>query len=116
MMNTVYIEAHKHELPGARGRGARSSRTTTPLAPQEVPAGLGARQIEELRRIEQSAGRPVKVGFNHRFHPALRDLRAEVSSGRYGELMHLRARYGHVGRPGYDREWRAQPDRSGEAS
>ena len=27
--------------------------------------------------------------------------------------MHLRARYGHGGRPGYDREWRARPGRSG---
>ena len=27
--------------------------------------------------------------------------------------MHLRARYGHGGRLGYDREWRAQPARSG---
>jgi predicted dehydrogenase len=27
--------------------------------------------------------------------------------------MHIRARYGHGGRIGYDREWRAQPERSG---
>ena len=27
--------------------------------------------------------------------------------------MYLRARYGHGGRPGYDREWRADPARSG---
>jgi predicted dehydrogenase len=27
--------------------------------------------------------------------------------------MHLRGRYGHGGRIGYDREWRAQPERSG---
>ena len=25
----------------------------------------------------------------------------------------MRARYGHGGRPGYDREWRADPARSG---
>jgi predicted dehydrogenase len=37
----------------------------------------------------------------------------EVHSGRHGELMHLRARYGHGGRPGYDREWRVEPLRSG---
>ena len=55
----------------------------------------------------------AKVGFNHRFHPAISELAAEVHSGRHGELMHLRARYGHGGRVGYDREWRAQPARSG---
>jgi predicted dehydrogenase len=30
-----------------------------------------------------------------------------------GELMFLRARYGHGGRVGYDKEWRADPKLSG---
>ena len=64
-------------------------------------------------RAAHDAGRIVKVGFNHRFHPAISQLASEVHSGLYGELMHLRARYGHGGRIGYDREWRAKPARSG---
>lgn len=79
----------------------------------EKPAGLGTGQIDALREAAERAGRRVKVGFNHRFHPALRDLAAEVHSGAHGPLMHLRARYGHGGRLGYDQEWRAQPSRSG---
>jgi predicted dehydrogenase len=79
----------------------------------EKPAGLGTRQIDHLIRAADASGRRVKVGFNHRFHPALSELAAEVHSGVHGELMHLRARYGHGGRIGYDREWRAQPERSG---
>jgi predicted dehydrogenase len=79
----------------------------------EKPAGLGAEQIERLIEAAEDADRVVKVGFNHRFHPAISELAAEVHSGRHGELMHLRARYGHGGRVGYDREWRAQPARSG---
>jgi predicted dehydrogenase len=79
----------------------------------EKPAGLGTAQVERLIRAAQKAGRVAKVGFNHRFHPAISELAAEVHSGRYGELMHLRARYGHGGRVGYDREWRAQPAQSG---
>ena len=79
----------------------------------EKPAGLGTRQIDRLARAASDAGRMVKVGFNHRFHPAIAQLAAEVHSGRHGELMHLRARYGHGGRLGYDREWRARPERSG---
>jgi predicted dehydrogenase len=43
------------------------------------------------------------VGFNHRFHPGLARVAEEVHSGRHGEFMHLRARYGHGGRRGYDR-------------
>ena len=79
----------------------------------EKPAGLGTGQVERLIRAADASGRRVKVGFNHRFHPALAELAAEVHSGVHGELMHLRARYGHGGRIGYDREWRAQPERSG---
>lgn len=79
----------------------------------EKPAGLSTAQIRRLQHAEQAAGALVKVGFNHRFHPALRDLAAEVHSGVHDELMHVRARYGHGGRAGYDREWRADPARSG---
>jgi predicted dehydrogenase len=53
------------------------------------------------------------VGFNHRFHPGIARAVHEVRSGRHGELMHVRARYGHGGRLGYDGEWRADPVRSG---
>lgn len=79
----------------------------------EKPAGLGTAQIERLIATRRRSGLRVKVGFNHRFHPGLRRAAAEVHSGAHGELLHLRARYGHGGRPGYDREWRAQPQRSG---
>jgi predicted dehydrogenase len=33
--------------------------------------------------------------------------------GALGEMMFIRGRYGHGGRPGYDREWRADPAISG---
>ena len=79
----------------------------------EKPAGVCTAQIERLIECERAAGRRVKVGFNHRFHPGIARAAREVHSGRHGELMHLRARYGHGGRLGYDREWRAQPERSG---
>jgi predicted dehydrogenase len=79
----------------------------------EKPAGLSAAEIERLIGAASAAGRLVKVGFNHRFHPALSRAAAEVQSGEHGELMHLRGRYGHGGRPGYNLEWRAQPRRSG---
>ena len=79
----------------------------------EKPAALGTAQVDILREAAEQARRRVKVGFNHRFHPALRDLATEVHSGAHGALMHLRGRYGHGGRLGYDREWRAQPQVSG---
>ena len=51
----------------------------------------------------------MKVGFNHRFHPAFVKARALVDADAIGPLLHIRARYGHGGRLGYDKEWRANP-------
>jgi predicted dehydrogenase len=76
----------------------------------------GARNTRELARIEAAAmasGRLVRVGFNHRYHPAILKARSLVDDGALGPLMFLRARYGHGGRVGYDREWRADPVVSG---
>jgi predicted dehydrogenase len=79
----------------------------------EKPA---ARSVSELDRVAAKAlanGRLVRVGFNHRYHPALREARKLIDAGGVGELMFVRGRYGHGGRPGYEREWRADPARSG---
>jgi predicted dehydrogenase len=76
----------------------------------------GARRAAELDPVAEAAGRTgalVRVGFNHRYHPAVRKAREIFESGALGPLMFLRARYGHGGRLGYDREWRAQPEVSG---
>jgi predicted dehydrogenase len=55
----------------------------------------------------------VRISFNHRYHPALQKARSLVDEGILGPLMFLRGRYGHGGRPGYDREWRSDPLKSG---
>jgi predicted dehydrogenase len=76
----------------------------------------GARNAAELMPLAEAARRAsvvAKVGFNHRFHPAFQKAREYVDADAVGELMFIRARYGHGGRPGYDREWRADPDISG---
>jgi predicted dehydrogenase len=79
----------------------------------EKPAGLGVADVESVTAAATAAGRRVKVGFNHRFHPGIARAITEARSGAHGDILHLRARYGHGGRTGYDREWRAQPERSG---
>jgi len=77
----------------------------------------GARNMKELSNVIAAAKRhpdvKVKVGFNHRFHPAISKAREIFDSGEIGELMYIRARYGHGGRKGYDKEWRAKPKIAG---
>ena len=79
----------------------------------EKPAARTVAEIDALIAAAEAAGRLCRVGFNHRYHPALRKAREIVDSGALGPLMFVRGRYGHGGRPGYDREWRADPVRAG---
>jgi predicted dehydrogenase len=79
----------------------------------EKPAGRSAADVDRIAAAAASAGRLVKVGFNHRFHPAIARAVAEAQSGAHGDVMFVRGRYGHGGRLGYELEWRAQPELSG---
>ncbi len=79
----------------------------------EKPA---ARRTTELVDVQEAAGRSgvvVKVGFNHRFHPAFQRAQAIFATGEIGPLLYIRGRYGHGARPGYEREWRADPEIAG---
>jgi predicted dehydrogenase len=79
----------------------------------EKPGGIGVADIERVEAAAAAAGRLVKVGFNHRFHPAIHRAVQEARSGRFGDVMFARARYGHGGRLGYEKEWRMRPELSG---
>jgi predicted dehydrogenase len=79
----------------------------------EKPAARSAAEIGPIAAAARERGVLVRVGFNHRHHPAPRKARELVDAGAVGALMYVRGRYGHGGRPGYDREWRADPARSG---
>lgn len=79
----------------------------------EKPGALNAAQLRTIRDAAAKTGAKVRVGYNHRYHPALQKARALIDSGALGPLMFLRGRYGHGGRKGYDREWRSDPALSG---
>jgi len=94
-----------------------------PIAAEAARAGKhvfiekpGARRASELDAVTEAAGRTgalVRIGFNHRYHRAFQKAREMFDSGAIGPLIFIRGRYGHGGRPGYDREWRADPSVSG---
>lgn len=79
----------------------------------EKPGALNAAQLRTIRDAAAKTGAKVRVGYNHRYHPALQKARALIDSGALGPLMFLRGRYGHGGRKGYDREWRSDAALSG---
>ena len=79
----------------------------------EKPAARRAKELEPVIQAARSTEVLVRVGFNHRYHPAVRKAREITESGCLGELMYIRGRYGHGGRIGYEKEWRANPEVSG---
>jgi len=76
----------------------------------EKPAARNATELQPIaaaaRRAFESTGCVAKVGFNHRFHPAFQKAREIFEGGHLGEMMFVRARYGHGGRLGMEKEWR----------
>lgn len=76
----------------------------------------GAKTSEELKSVYTAyRKKPVVVmfGFNHRLHPAIIKAKELIDSKKFGEVMFIRARYGHGGRLGYEKEWRFQKRISG---
>ncbi len=79
----------------------------------EKPAALNSGQLRTVQAAAEKTGVRVRIGYNHRFHPALQKARELADQGVLGPMMFLRGRYGHGGRKGYDREWRADPALAG---
>lgn len=79
----------------------------------EKPLGRNAAEAAAIVQAAETAGKLLKVGFNHRHHPAIAAARELVDEGAIGDVFAIRALYGHGGRAGYEREWRADPTRSG---
>jgi predicted dehydrogenase len=75
----------------------------------EKPLARTVEEAEEMLRAARASGVRLKCGFNHRHHPGIQQAREWVDGGAIGEIDFIRCRYGICGRPGYDREWRADP-------
>jgi len=79
----------------------------------EKPAAIHTQELDEIEAAARKTGALVRVGYNHRYHPAALKAVELFQSGALGPMMFVRGRYGHGGRIGYDKEWRADPKISG---
>ena len=79
----------------------------------DKPFGRRADEILPVVKAAHEHHRVLKVGYNHRYHPALAKAHELSVAGAIGRLLFLRCTYGHGGRPGYEREWRSRPEISG---
>jgi predicted dehydrogenase len=79
----------------------------------EKPAAISVKELDQLQAATTKTGALVRVGYNHRYHPACLKALEIFRSGVLGPMMFVRGRYGQGGRIGYDKEWRADPKLSG---
>ncbi len=79
----------------------------------EKPLARNAAEARPVVATSTRIGARLMTGFNHRFHPALFMAHQMLHRGEIGRPLWIRCRYGHGGRPGYEREWRANPEESG---
>jgi len=79
----------------------------------EKPPGRNPKEAQQMVEAARASGRKLKIGFNHRHHAAVWKAKELFDQGRIGEPFFIRCRYGHGGRPGYETEWRANPEVSG---
>jgi predicted dehydrogenase len=79
----------------------------------EKPGARNPEEIKQLVDAVKGTNIKIKVGFNHRYHPAIVKAKEMLNNPSVGEIIFIRARYGHGGRIGYDKEWRAKKDISG---
>jgi predicted dehydrogenase len=119
--------AHWREAVERDGVGAVIVATPTAAAPEislvalasgkhvlvEKPFGRNADEILPAVKAAAEHHRVLKVGYNHRYHPAVAKAHEIYRGGAIGRLLYLRCSYGHGGRPGYEREWRSRPEVSG---
>lgn len=79
----------------------------------EKPGGTSVKQLQETYTAYKKNPVVVMYGYNHRFHPAIQKAKQIADSNKYGHVLFIRARYGHGGRLGYEKEWRFQKEISG---
>lgn len=79
----------------------------------EKPGAKNSSELKELIEVSKKSNLKIRVGFNHRYHPAILKAKNIIENGALGDLMFIRGRYGHGGRIGYEKEWRANPSLSG---
>jgi predicted dehydrogenase len=79
----------------------------------EKPGAIRVEELDQLAAAAREAGVHVRVGYNHRYHPACLKALELFHSGALGPILFVRGRYGQGGRIGYEKEWRADPTLSG---
>ena len=79
----------------------------------EKPLGRNVEESQAILSSAEKSGKLIKTGFNHRFHPTIIKTKSLLEKKEIGNIINIRARYGHGGRQGMEKEWRCSKDLCG---
>lgn len=79
----------------------------------EKPAAINSRELAAVVEEARRSKRCFSVGYNHRYHPGIWKGKEFFEKGMIGKGISIRCRYGHGGRLGYEKEWRADAGLAG---
>jgi len=79
----------------------------------EKPPAFTARDVEEIRLVENESGKVLMYGFNHRHHESIRYMKKLVDNQEFGKILWMRGRYGKSVDSSYYDNWRSKKKLAG---
>ena len=79
----------------------------------EKPLARNVAEATSIVTAARASGKVLKTGFNYRHLPHIRKAKELIMAGELGKLSFMRCHFGHGGRPGFEKEWHADPKLSG---
>jgi predicted dehydrogenase len=80
----------------------------------EKPPGMSTKELMQMKEVSQKhPDLTLKFGFNHRYHDAIMEAKRQIETGKFGEILWMRGRYGKSVDENFKDEWRAKKDLAG---
>lgn len=79
----------------------------------EKPMASTPQACQRIVAAGEKAGRTVATGFNMRYYPAFDFVKQAVTTGKIGEIDHIRAFGGHQGLANFAADWQYKAPQSG---
>ena len=79
----------------------------------EKPPGINLSEVLAMKEAMLKSGCKLMFGFNHRHHQSIIKAKEEMDSGRFGEVLWMRGRYGKSVPENFYRDWRSKKESAG---
>ena len=79
----------------------------------EKPPGINLSEVLAMKEAMVKSGCKLMFGFNHRHHQSTIKAKEVVDSGRFGEILWMRGRYGKSVPENFFKDWRSQKKLAG---